>query len=72
MERMDEIDAFLSWAVIESIKPTALLALCKLLGFFPLPWKWVILPFVSAYYFFVSFLMATALIGLAHAMANRS
>lgn len=72
MEEVGKIDAFLSWAVIESLKPTAILVVLKCVGLFPWPWKWVMLPFASAYYFFASFLLATALIGLAYEMANRS
>ena len=72
MDVIEEIHDFLIWALLNALIPTSVLFLLKVLGCFPLAWKWVFLPSVSVSFFLVSFYAASALVTLAYALAKRN
>ena len=72
MDIIEEIHDFLLWALLNAVIPTSALFLLKVLGCFPLPWKWVFLPWLSVSFFLVSFYAASALVTLAYTLAKRN
>ncbi len=71
MVKADEVGLILIGYLFQAPIPTMLLVLAKATGLLPIPWSWVVLPMASALFFMASFLLAMALIRVAHSAAGR-